>query len=205
MRTEADRGVWAHVVNWFLPAEILRGLLIAAVLYRLYDIQKAWPFLRRFLYVASLYMVLGFWAATVAATGTLEGMVYMRPFITPEVHLRVQQEIILQGLALALFCGPWWEFAEVVEGLFSELTKRGLGCGELQLFQDLHNAGDGSTGFRLPTSLAFWFMTASTSLPTWNGMSTARWRELPVEVSQCLSVVCGNCGCCVGILEPLPC
>jgi len=27
----------------------------------------------------------------------------MRPFITPEVHLRVQPEIILQGLALALF------------------------------------------------------------------------------------------------------
>ena len=103
MRTEADMGLWAHVVNWFLPAEILRGILIAAVLYPLYDILKAWPFLKRFLYVASLYLVLGFWAATVAAPGTLEGMVYMRPFITPEVHLRVQPEIILQGLALALF------------------------------------------------------------------------------------------------------
>jgi hypothetical protein len=103
LRTEADVGLFAHVVNWFLPAEILRGILIAAVLYPLYDILKAWPFLKRFLYVASLYLVLGFWAATVAAPGTLEGMVYMRPFITPEVHLRVQPEIILQGLALALF------------------------------------------------------------------------------------------------------
>jgi hypothetical protein len=103
LRTEADLELWAHVVNWFLPAEILRGILIAAVLYPLYDILKAWPFLKRFLYVASLYLVLGFWAATVAAPGTLEGMVYMRPFITPEVHLRVQPEIILQGLALALF------------------------------------------------------------------------------------------------------
>ncbi|MFZ0964100.1 MAG: hypothetical protein WAO35_24805 [Terriglobia bacterium] len=103
LRTETDQGSWAHVVNWFLPAEILRGILIAAVLYPLYDILKAWPFLKRFLYVASLYLVLGFWAATVAAPGTLEGMVYMRPFITLEVHLRVQPEIILQGLALALF------------------------------------------------------------------------------------------------------
>jgi hypothetical protein len=103
LRTEADQGMWAHVVNWFLPAEILRGILIATVLYPLYDILKAWPFLKRFLYVASLYLVLGFWAATVAAPGTLEGMVYMRPFITPEVHLRVQPEIILQGLGLALF------------------------------------------------------------------------------------------------------
>jgi hypothetical protein len=102
LRTEADMGLFAHVVNWFLPAEILRGILIAAVLYPLYDILKAWSFLKRFLYVASLYLVLGFWAATVPAPGTLEGMVYMRPFITPAVHLRVQPEIILQGLALAL-------------------------------------------------------------------------------------------------------
>jgi hypothetical protein len=103
LRTEADRQLWPHVVNWFLPAEILRGFLIAAVLYPLYDVLKAWPFLKRLFYIASLYLVLGFWAATVAAPGTIEGMVYMRPFITPEVHLHVQPEMILQGLALALF------------------------------------------------------------------------------------------------------
>ena len=71
--------------------------LIAAVLFPLYDILKAWSFLKRFLYVASLYLVLGFWAATVAAPGTLEGMVYMRPFITPEVHLRVQPKSSCRG------------------------------------------------------------------------------------------------------------
>lgn len=103
LRTEADRELWVHAVNWFLPAEILRGILIAAVFYPLYDVLKAWPFLKRLFYISSLYLVLGFWGATVAAPGTLEGMVYMRPFITPEVHLRVQPEIILQGLALALF------------------------------------------------------------------------------------------------------
>ena len=101
LRTEADPVLFAHVVNWFLPAEFLRGILIAAVLYPPYDILKAWPFLKRFLYVASLYLVLGFWGATVPAPGTIEGMVYMRPFITPAVHLHVQPEIILQGLGLA--------------------------------------------------------------------------------------------------------
>jgi hypothetical protein len=34
-------------------------------------------------------------------------------------------------------------------GLLSEPTKRGIGCGELQLFLGLNNAGDGSTR-RLP-------------------------------------------------------
>src|ERR1035441_9769688 len=28
LRTEADMGLFAHVVNWFLPAEILRGIQI---------------------------------------------------------------------------------------------------------------------------------------------------------------------------------
>ena len=102
LRTEAEPSLFRHVVNWFLPAEILRGVLIAAALYPLFDTLKAWRFGKRFLFIASLYLVLGFWAATVAAPGTIEGMVYMRPFITPYVHLAVQPEIIGQAFALAL-------------------------------------------------------------------------------------------------------
>jgi hypothetical protein len=110
MRTEAEPALWAHVVRWFLPAQILRGLLMAAVLYPLFDTLKAWPFGRRYLLIAGLYLVLGFWGAAVAAPGTIEGMVYMRPFITPEVHLRVQPEIVGQGLALAfLIAGAMME------------------------------------------------------------------------------------------------
>jgi len=102
MRTEAEPALWSHVVRWFLPAQILRGLLIAVALYPFFDVLKAWSFGKRFLSIAGLYLVLGFWAATVAAPGTIEGMVYMRPVITAYVHLRVQPEIVLQGLALAV-------------------------------------------------------------------------------------------------------
>ena len=91
-----------HAVRWFLPAEFLRGILIAAVLFPLFDTLKSWRFGKRWLVIAALYIVLGFWAATVAAPGTIEGMVYLRPFITPYVHLAVQPEIIGQGLALGL-------------------------------------------------------------------------------------------------------
>jgi hypothetical protein len=101
MRTEAEPVLWAHVVRWFLPAQILRGLLMAAVLYPLFDTLKTWTFGKRFLLIAGLYLVLGFWGATVAAPGTIEGMVYLRPFISPKVHLTVQPEIIGQGLGLA--------------------------------------------------------------------------------------------------------
>jgi hypothetical protein len=54
-----------------------------------------------------LYLVLGFWAAAVAAPGTIEGMVYMRPIFTPLVHLKVQPEIVLQGLAWGAMVAFW--------------------------------------------------------------------------------------------------
>jgi hypothetical protein len=101
MRTETEPELWGHVVRWFLPAQILRGVLLAAVLYPLFDVLKTWTFTKRWLFIASLYLVFGFWAATVAAPGTIEGLVYMRPFITPYAHLAVQPEIVLQGLGLA--------------------------------------------------------------------------------------------------------
>jgi len=110
MRTEAQPEMWSHVVRWFLPAQILRGLLMALVLYPLFDTLKVWSFGKRYMLIAALYLVLGFWGATVAAPGTIEGMVYLRPFITPKIHLRVQPEIIGQGLALAfLIAGAMME------------------------------------------------------------------------------------------------
>ncbi len=102
LRTEAEPELWRHAARWFLPAEILRGILIAAVLYPLFDMLKTWQFVKRFLFIACLYLVLGFWAATVPAPGTIEGMVFMRPFITPYVHLAVQPEMVGQALFLGL-------------------------------------------------------------------------------------------------------
>lgn len=101
MRTEAEPELWAHVMRWFLPAESLRGILMAAVLYPLFDTLKAWSFGRRFLWIASVYLVFAFWSAAGAAPGGIEGMVYLRPPLTGLVHLKVQPEIILQGFGLA--------------------------------------------------------------------------------------------------------
>lgn len=110
MRTEAKPELWAHVVTWFLPAQILRGVLMAAVLYPLFDTLKSWSFGKRLSWIACVYLVFGFWGATVAAPGTIEGMVYMRPPFTGLVHLKVQPEIVFQGLGLAaLIAGAMME------------------------------------------------------------------------------------------------
>jgi len=107
MRTETEPELWQHAATWFLPAQFLEGVLIAAALFPFFDTLMAWPFRKRFLSISGLYLVLGFWAATVAAPGTLEGMVYLRPIFTPIVHLKVQPEIIGQSLALGAMVAFW--------------------------------------------------------------------------------------------------
>ena len=108
MRTPADPAVWAHAVRWFLPAQFLRGFLMAAAIYPFFDTLAAWSFRKRWLCIASLYVVLGFWAAAVAAPGTIEGMVYLRPvFTTAAVHVKVQPEVLFQGLAMGAWIAGW--------------------------------------------------------------------------------------------------
>lgn len=107
MRTQADPQLWSHVMKWFIPGQVLRGLLIALVLYPFFETLQKWSYSKRLLTISSLYLVLGFWAAAVAAPGTIDGMIYMRPEITAYVHLMVQPEIVLQGLLLGALIA-WW-------------------------------------------------------------------------------------------------
>ncbi len=107
MRTEAEPELWRHVMVWFLPAQILRGLLMALVLYPLLDTLIGWNWTKRFLVIAGIYLVFGFWASTVAAPGTIEGLVYLRPEFTPSVHLTMQPEIIAQGLLMSAWLAYW--------------------------------------------------------------------------------------------------
>ena len=107
MRTEVEPDLWGHVVTWFLPALFLEGFLIAAAIYPFCDTLMLWSFGKRMLSISGLYIVFGFWAATVAAPGTIEGLVYLRPMFTPLVHLRVQPEIMLEGLTLGALVALW--------------------------------------------------------------------------------------------------
>ena len=106
MRSPADPDLWQFVMKWFIPAQVLRGLLMAIALYPFYEILKEWNFGKRFLSLAGLYLIFGYWAAAVAAPGTIDGVVYMRPEYLG-THLIVQPEIVVQGLALAAWVG-WW-------------------------------------------------------------------------------------------------
>ena len=67
----------------------------------------AWGWCKRFLTISGLYLVLGLWASAVAAPGTIDGLIYLRPEITPFAHLMVQPEIVVQGLILGAWVARW--------------------------------------------------------------------------------------------------
>lgn len=46
-------------------------------------------------------------ASAVAAPGTIDGGIYMRPEISLYAHLMVQPEIVLQGLVLGAWVARW--------------------------------------------------------------------------------------------------
>jgi hypothetical protein len=107
MRSPAEPESWKHVMTWFIPAQLLRGLLIAAVFIPFYDLLCSWSWRKRWLTIASFYMVIGCWACAVAAPGTIEGLVYNKPVFTPYVHLKVQPELLFQGGLMAAWVARW--------------------------------------------------------------------------------------------------
>jgi hypothetical protein len=105
LRTPGEVQLWQHVTTWFLPAQLLRGVLIGLVLSPFLPLLQRWSVWQRTLAVAGLYLVIGFWAAAVAAPGNIEGLVYLQPEFTLDVVILVQPEIIVQGVAMSLLVG----------------------------------------------------------------------------------------------------
>jgi hypothetical protein len=101
LRTPGEIQLWEHVTAWFLPAQLLRGVLIGLALSPFLPLLRRWSVWRRTVAVAGLYLVIGFWAAAVAAPGNIEGLVYLRPEFTLDVVVLVQPEILVQGAAMS--------------------------------------------------------------------------------------------------------
>lgn len=101
LRTPGETQLWQHVTTWFLPAQLLRGAVIGLALSPFLPLLRSWSVPRRTIAVAGIYLVIGFWAAAVAAPGNIEGLVYLRPEFTLDVVVLVQPEIIVQGAAMS--------------------------------------------------------------------------------------------------------
>jgi hypothetical protein len=108
MRLPNEPELWGHVMKWMLPAQILRGVLIARALYPFLSSLQSWSYTKRFLGIASLYIVIGQWCSPVAGASTIEGWVILRPeFTTPQVVLSVIPEGLIQGLGFGAWLARW--------------------------------------------------------------------------------------------------
>lgn len=104
MRTPDQYDLWRHVTIWMLPFQILRGFLIATVLFPFLSSLHSWPYWKRVVSIGGLYIVLGQWASTVAGSGTIEGWLILRPeFTTFPVVIKAMVEGFIQGLALSIW------------------------------------------------------------------------------------------------------
>lgn len=105
LRTPGDPILWGHVTAWFLPAQLARGVLIGLALSPFLPSLRTMTARRRAVAITALYLVIGFWAAAVAAPGNIEGLVYLRPEFTVDVVVLVQPEIVVQGAAMSVLVG----------------------------------------------------------------------------------------------------
>ena len=62
MVTQNESELWNNVLKWIFPAQILRGILLASALYPFFETINTWNYLKRFLTISGLYIIIGFWA-----------------------------------------------------------------------------------------------------------------------------------------------
>ena len=106
MRTPGEPALWNHVMRWMLPLQVVRGVLIALVLYPFLSTLETWTYAKRVGAIAGLYVVLGQWASTVAGSGTIEGWLILRPeFTAPGIVVKAMVEGFVQGVAFAALLG----------------------------------------------------------------------------------------------------
>lgn len=108
MRLPSEPELWGHVTRWMLPVQLLRGILLAGALYPFLATLQSWSFTKRFLSLASLYIVVGQWCSPVAGSSTIEGWLILLPeFTTPYIILNVIPEGVIQGLAFGAWLSRW--------------------------------------------------------------------------------------------------
>jgi hypothetical protein len=113
MRTPAEPALWNHVTRWMLAFQVLRGVLMALVLYPFLPALRPWSYAKRAVAIAGLHVVFGQWASTVAGSGTIEGWLILRPeYTAPSMVVKAMIEGMVQGVAFA----AWIARSAVVAG-----------------------------------------------------------------------------------------
>lgn len=90
-----------HVQKWFIPSQLLRGLLMSVVLYPVLAPLGEMDFGLRFAFLAGLMFVYTHLACAAPCPDNIEGFVYMKEhFFKKSAFLKFQFEMIIYSLIL---------------------------------------------------------------------------------------------------------
>lgn len=78
VRDMSDESNKKHVEKWFLPAQVLRGLLLSVVMYPILDSLGEISFMLRALFLGSLMFIYTDVASATPFPHNIEGLVYMK-------------------------------------------------------------------------------------------------------------------------------
>ena len=107
VRDMSDVNERKHVERWFLPAQLVRGLLLSLVLYPVLDTVGEMGFGLRFTFFAGLMFVYSHIACAAPCPDNIEGLVYMKPrYFEKGAFLKYQLEMLIYS-ALFGTAGAW--------------------------------------------------------------------------------------------------
>ncbi|MFW6174070.1 MAG: hypothetical protein ACOC5T_10025 [Elusimicrobiota bacterium] len=106
LRNMSDKGESKHVQKWFIPAQILRGLILSIVLYPIIGFLGEMSFTIRFLFLAGLLFFYTDFASAIPFNNNIEGFVYMKPkYLKKESFWKLYLETAIYSIMVGGFAG----------------------------------------------------------------------------------------------------
>lgn len=100
----------SYVSKWFLPTQLVRGLLLSIVLYPILGFLGELSFALRFLFLAGLMFVYTDLAAAVPFSHNLEGFVYLKSrYVRRDILWKLYLEMVIYSLLFGAVAG-WFLF-----------------------------------------------------------------------------------------------
>ncbi len=103
LRDMDDEQESRRISKWLIPSQIVRGILMSAVLWPLLPAIESLSFGLQSLFLSALMFIYADFASAVPFSNTIEGLVYLKKkFVKPNVFYTIQLEAVLYSLMFGL-------------------------------------------------------------------------------------------------------
>ena len=97
-----------YIAKAIWPGQLVRSILMAAVLFPIMGYVGELAFFQRFLFMGSLMFVYADVASAIPFSNTIEGLIYLEPkFVQPKVFWVIQSEAVVYSLLFGLATAAW--------------------------------------------------------------------------------------------------